>query len=307
MTCYQEKTKAVVLHARTVPSSGSILRMRAAFKLRRNSIPGCLVRLPLGRCPQGMDGILIWNSRQPPASGSPGSLCEVNTVDGRLPAAGCHAFVAFPQKDLVFSKKLPILRQATKVQDVSFDIPFFRAPREKKLCKTRCGPETSTPPGALSFPPSILLLMPEGHSYGDQKQPSMEDKKKHNNRVSFKLTDEEYNGVNHYIASLNSDESTTQKSITFSEGLRRLIQSALSNTQQTRNKKPILDKELVQGISGEIAKIGVNVNQLAKNMNTVLNRNSEFSPSTVRRMVSSLDMIAQHLDDILERVKDFST
>lgn len=125
--------------------------------------------------------------------------------------------------------------------------------------------------------------------------------------MSFKLTDEEYNGVNRYIASLKSDDATTQKSITFSEGLRKLIQSALLNTQQPRDEKPILDKELVQGISGEIAKIGVNVNQLAKNMNTLLNRNSEFSPSTVRRMVSSLDMIAQHLDDIFERVKEFSS
>lgn len=129
--------------------------MRAAFKLRRNSIPGCLVRLPLGRCPQGMDGILIWNSRQPPASGSPGSQCEVNTVDGRLPAAGCHAFVAFPQKDLVFSKKLPILRQATKVQDVSSDIPFF-AHRGKKGMQNSMWARNFDPSRGPQFPPIDL-------------------------------------------------------------------------------------------------------------------------------------------------------
>lgn len=130
----------------------------------------------------------------------------------------------------------------------------------------------------------------------------MDEKKKHEYRINLRLTEEEYTAIKQRI----ENDGAPQTRQNLSAGIRQLLRNAVSADIQEQPTRPRIDAELAQDIRGEIRKIGTNVNQLAKNLNAVLKRGETASRSTEAKLIASLDMVSQHLEDILQRVVELS-
>ena len=194
---------------------------------------------------------------------------------------------------------------------------------EKKVCKTRCGPEASTPSGALSFPPSILLLTPEGRSFrrGTEKEHDMANQH-YIYRYSIKLNEAENRSFEAFYSSYQDQDSDTyytgntgknkssKRKIPRkkSDALRQLIDVGLKHSgfqvELAHARNVNVNALLTEDIRDEIRRIGVNINQLTKVMNTIASSGGHMSESTGRKMSKSLQMAVEHMNDILKRFLD---
>lgn len=134
----------------------------------------------------------------------------------------------------------------------------------------------------------------------------MDKKKKHDKKIDIRLTDEELRAINNAIIAMSKNDGRTQTKVSLSAGVRKIIMNAIQNEIQIKPKPPQINSELALGILAEIKSIGINVNQLAKNMNAVLKMGGTVSNSTQNKLVCSLDLISQHLEDIVNRVSKLS-
>ena len=130
----------------------------------------------------------------------------------------------------------------------------------------------------------------------------MEAEKKHVNRVNLRLTDEEYNAIIRYINFNIPDEGERSNKRNFSEAIRSLLRNAIENGIQERPKQPCIDSKLAHDIRAELRKIGTNVNQLTAKINSVFKESVKMYGSTENKLIKSLEMVSQHLEDIHKRV-----
>lgn len=124
----------------------------------------------------------------------------------------------------------------------------------------------------------------------------MEEKKKHLIKISFRMTQTEFQRI----------RQTVGCEFTISETIRRLIAKGLASDDNRDVPKPNIGQDLARGIEQEIRHIGTNVNQLARRLNTIMKRQETMSNSTIKMMISGLEMTVQHLDDINKRIQELS-
>ena len=128
----------------------------------------------------------------------------------------------------------------------------------------------------------------------------MDQKKRHSYHINLRLTEAEFAAIRQHL----EDDGATQTGRNFSAGVRRLLQNAVADDIQEQPRKPRIDAELAKNILGEVKRIGTNVNQLAKKMNGVFKKGETVSDATLTKLTSSLNLVSQHLDDILSRIHD---
>ena len=130
----------------------------------------------------------------------------------------------------------------------------------------------------------------------------MDQKKRHSYHINLRLTEAEFAAIRQHL----EDDGATQTGRNFSAGVRRLLQNAVADDIQEQPRKPRIDAELAKNILGEVKRIGTNVNQLAKKMNGVFKKGETVSDATLTKLTSSLNLVSQHLDDILSRIDELS-
>lgn len=173
------------------------------------------------------------------------------------------------------------------------------------------------------LPPSILLLTPEGRSFrrGNTKTNDMA-KQQYTHRYNVKLNDAEHKRFEEYYLSYISNDPITGDAGNVmgqdgskrkiprkrSDALRRLIDIGLMETGKPvevgNPRKVNVDSLLTTDIREEIRKIGININQLAKVMNSIAKKGEKVSESTERKISKSLQMGVEHMNDVLKRLLD---
>lgn len=141
-------------------------------------------------------------------------------------------------------------------------------------------------------------------------------------RYNVKLDDAEQKKFEEYYLSYISNESNSDNKDADmgrdgserkiprkkSDALRHLIDIGLlmvdSPVEVGNPRKVNVDSLLMTDIREEIRRIGVNINQLAKVMNSIACKSERVSESTERKMSKSLQMGVDHMNDILKRLLD---
>ena len=126
----------------------------------------------------------------------------------------------------------------------------------------------------------------------------MEPNRKHDRRITLRLTEEEFDAISNGVR--------TQNSQNLSDGIRKVLLTAVSTGIQEQPKHPLIGPALASGIKAEVKRIGTNVNQLTKKMNGVFKKGETVSEATLRKFIGSLDIVSQHLEDILSRIDELS-
>lgn len=135
-------------------------------------------------------------------------------------------------------------------------------------------------------------------------------------RYSIKLNEAEDKSFNAFFESradtLSVSDGTGKKGAKHqpkwrkADALRELIEVGLKHSGHQveigRARTVNVDALLMSDIREEIRKIGNNINQLAKVMNSIARKGEQVSESTERKMSKSLQMCVEHMSDILRRL-----
>ena len=288
--------------SRTVTLCMSIHRMRAVLK--HHKIPSRLTHT--GPLKEGSATRHVWHPLRKSTTFCL-RLAQFAHAKSTQLTGGIKQKVVKPQSiNLEFQNNCCKFAVAIEVQDVSFVI---------QINVSDANFDSKTSSGAQlrehfeCFRNSLPILLParEGAPWRRAKRKKdMDHNKKHERPISLRLTEDEFTAIRRRIDTLAQNDGSTQRKLSFSAGVRLFLWNAVSVDIQEQPRRPLIDAELARDIRGEVHKIGLNVNQLAKNMNAVLKKGESASRSTETKLIGSLDMVCQHLDDILARLNELS-
>ena len=121
-------------------------------------------------------------------------------------------------------------------------------------------------------------------------------------KITFRMDAKMHSDFRKYIERNYSEKANN------SEVLRTIINDYLAHNKRIKASPDTdiintIEKELYHSIKQEIKQIGINLNQMARTVNAIYKMNGAISNSTEKRFSKSLELMKEHIIDIITRIE----